>query len=166
MRRAHGGGKVKSPFGLVESLKQESRVLLCIDDAEALLLGQHQLRDIDVRCRSKPSLANSREGRFQYFATPAVPVGVLPGATLVAPRIAAVMRFALNPGIRFSEEMEFLPNVLGDARFLFNTTSKLSAKLTTSLAITASFLLTYDSAPAGGKKPLDTSLALGLEAAF
>ncbi|MBX7101233.1 MAG: DUF481 domain-containing protein [Myxococcaceae bacterium] len=108
----------------------------------------------------------SRETRFQYYATPTVPTGGLPGVTLIAPRVAGVFRFALTPGIRFSEELEFLPNIAGDARFLFNSNTKLSARLTESLALTASFLMNYDSAPAGGKKPLDTALAMGIEAAF
>lgn len=108
----------------------------------------------------------SYESRFQYYATPTVPVGVLPSATLVAPRAGLVFRYALNKEIRFSEELEFLPNLAGAARFLLNSNSKLNARLTESLSIAASFLVNYDSSPAGGKRPLDTALTLGLEAAF
>lgn len=108
-----------------------------------------------------------QEERFQYYATPTTPAGTaLPDATLVAPRIAAVFRYAMSKDIRFTEEVEFLPNVLGQSRVLVNNTTKLNARLTESLSVSAAFIANFDSSPAAGKKDLDTSLALGVEAAF
>lgn len=109
----------------------------------------------------------SRETRYQYYAAGGIPANTgLPGATMVGPRIAAVIRYALNKDIRFSEEAEFLPNLVGQSRYIVNSMTKLSARLSASLAVTGSFLVNFDSAPAGGKKQTDTALTLGLEAAF
>lgn len=108
-----------------------------------------------------------QEERFQYYASPTAPAGTaLPDATLVAPRIAAVFRYAMTKDIRFSEEVEFMPNVLGQSRVLVNNVTKLNARLTESLSVSVAFIANFDSAPAAGKKDLDTALALGLEAAF
>lgn len=109
----------------------------------------------------------SHESRFQYFgdANFAANTG-LPDATMVGPRVGAVFRYALNKELRFSEEAEILPNLVGEARYLINSTTKLNAHLTRALSITASFLINFDSAPAGGKKTTDTALTLGVEAAF
>lgn len=120
-----------------------------------------------VYLRADLAFRFQQEERFQYFATPTTPAGTaLPDATLVAPRIAAVLRYAMSKDIRFSEEVEFLPNVLGQSRVLVNNTTKLNARLTESLSVSAAFIANFDSAPASGKKDLDTSLALGVEAAF
>jgi putative salt-induced outer membrane protein YdiY len=80
--------------------------------------------------------------------------------------LGAVVRYALNKEIRFSEEAEFLPNLVGESRFLVNSTTKLNARLTAALSISVAFLLNFDSSPGGGKKSTDTALTLGLEAAF
>ena len=90
----------------------------------------------------------------------------LPDAWLVAPRFGAVFRYAMSKQIRFSEEAEILPALTGPSRFLVNSTTKFNAHLTSALSIAISFLLTYDSAPAGKKQPMDTALTLGLDAAF
>jgi opacity protein-like surface antigen len=120
-----------------------------------------------VYLRADVGFRFSHETRFQYFASSAIPAGTgLAGVTLVAPRFGAVFRYALNKHIRFSEELEVLPNVLGASRVLLNNNTKLSARLTEMLSINAAFLLAYDTAPAGGKRPIDTLLVLGLEAAF
>ncbi len=120
-----------------------------------------------IYIRADLAMRFQQEERFQYYASPTTPANTgLPDATLVAPRIAATFRYAINKDIKFSEELEFLPNVLGQARVLVNNTTKLNARLTESLSISASFVANFDSAPAPGKKDLDTSLALGLEAAF
>lgn len=108
-----------------------------------------------------------QEERYQYFPTATTPANTgLPDATFAAPRIAAVFRYAMNKDIKFSEEVEFLPNVLGPSRVLINNTTKLSARLTETLSISGSFLANFDSSPAPGNRDLDTSLSLGLEAAF
>lgn len=117
-----------------------------------------------IYIRADLAFRAQQEERFQYYGATAGTA--LPDATLIAPRIGAVFRYAMSKDIRFSEEIEFLPNVLGQARVLVNNTTKLNARLTESLSISAAFVANFDSAPAAGNKDLDTSLALGLEAAF
>ncbi len=109
----------------------------------------------------------SHETRFQYYADATVPAGTaLPAVTNAGPRIGAVFRYALNKGVRFSEEVEFLPNVLGPSRFLFTSNTRLNAALTTKLSVGISFLVNFDSAPPASKQQTDTALTLGLEAAL
>ena len=83
--------------------------------------------------------------------------------TLGAPRLGLAFRYALSERVAFQQEAELLPNVFGDSRLLANSTSKLSAGLTESLALTSSLLVNYDSAPAAGKRPTDTALSVGVE---
>ena len=104
----------------------------------------------------------ARETRFQYFPTRQP----LEGVTLGAPRLGLALRYALSERVVFQEDAELLPNVFGDARLLVNSTSKLSAGLTESLALTASLLVQHDSAPAEGKRPTDTTLSVGVELAL
>jgi len=104
----------------------------------------------------------ARERRFQYYPTRQS----LEGVTLGAPRLGVALRYALSERVVFSEEAELLPNVFGDARLLANSTSKLSAGLTQSLALTASLLVQHDSAPAEGKRATDTALSVGVELAL
>ncbi|MBF5042291.1 DUF481 domain-containing protein [Aggregicoccus sp. 17bor-14] len=101
----------------------------------------------------------ARETRFQYYPTRQH----LDGVTLGAPRLGIAFRYALSERVAFREEAEILPNVIGDARVLANSTSKLSAGLTDSLALTASLLVQHDSKPAVGKRPTDTALSVGVE---
>ncbi len=109
----------------------------------------------------------SHETRYQYFGDAVVPSGTpLPDVLLIGPRIAAIFRYALNKDVRVSEEAEMLFNLLGSSRTLFNSTTKLIARLSPALSISGSFLLGFDSAPAPGKQPTDTVLTLGVEAAF
>ena len=120
-----------------------------------------------VYLRGDVGFRASHESRFQYYGDAVTPSGTgLGDITMIGPRIAAVIRYAINKDIRFSEEAEFLPNLLGPSRYLINSITKLSARLTESLAVTGSFLVTFDSSPAPGKKTTDTALVLGLEAAF
>ena len=107
----------------------------------------------------------AHEARYQYYPT----LLALPSANLVAPRLGVVFRYAVTKGIRFSEEAEVMPNVLGETagkRVLVNSTTKLSAQLTEMLSVNVAFLVNSDSVPAAGKKPVDTALTVGLEAAF
>lgn len=107
----------------------------------------------------------AHESRYQFFP---VQLALAP-AQLVAPRAGIVFRYAVNKHIRFSEEAEVVPNVLGPTagkRVLVNTNTKLAAALTEMVSMNVSFLTSSDSVPAEGKKPLDTSLTVGLEAAF
>jgi putative salt-induced outer membrane protein YdiY len=107
----------------------------------------------------------AHESRYQYYPDPLV----LGTVQLVAPRLGIVFRYAVNKGIRFSEEAEVMPNLFGATagkRVLVNSTTKLAAQMTESVSMNASFLVTSDSVPAAGKKPVDTALTVGLEAAF
>jgi putative salt-induced outer membrane protein YdiY len=109
----------------------------------------------------------AEETRFQYFGDANFPANTgLPSQLMVAPRVGLVFRYGMNKHIHFSEEAEILPNIVGDSRFLLNSTTKLNARLTDSLSISLSFLVTHDSAPAGNKRPTDTALSLGVEASF
>jgi len=85
---------------------------------------------------------------------------------LVGPRLAGVFAYAVNPTTTFREELELLPNVLGQPRLLVNSLTRVSVGLSTLLAFNASFSAKFDSQPAEGKKPIDTVLSLGLEANF
>ncbi len=109
----------------------------------------------------------AEETRFQYYGDANFPKNTgLPSVLMAAPRIGLAFRYAMSKDIRFSEEAEVLPNVIGDSRFLFNSTTKLNARLTETFSVNLSFLLTHDSNPAGKKQPTDTALTLGVEAAF
>jgi opacity protein-like surface antigen len=104
----------------------------------------------------------SQERRFQYFPEPQP----LASATMVSPRVGVGFRYALTSGIIFTEDAEVLPNVLGDGRVLFNSTSKVAARLVDSLSLGVSFVVNHDSLPAQGKVPTDTALTVGLEVAL
>ena len=120
-----------------------------------------------VYLRADVGFRYSHDRRYQYYGDAMIPKNTgLPSVTMIGPRIGAVIRYAINKDIRFSEEAEFLPNVLGAERYLVNSNTKLSARLTHSLSVGVSFLVTYDSAPAPGKQTTDTALTLGVEAAF
>jgi len=120
-----------------------------------------------VFIRADLGLRYSHESRFQYYSDGTIPGGTgLPSANLLGPRIGVIFRYALNKHVKFSEEAEFIPNLLGASRFIVNSTTKLNARLTETLSISASFLVNFDSAPAAGKRDTDTALTIGLEAAF
>src|SRR5262249_26068098 len=107
------------------------------------------------------------ESRYQYIGDAKTPTNTgLPSATMIAPHFGLVFRYALNKGVKLSEEAEVLPNVVGDPRTIFNSNTKLSASLTDVLSFNVNFLVNYDSKPAGNKKPTDTALTLGVEATF
>lgn len=107
------------------------------------------------------------ESRYQYIGDMTTPTNTgLPGVQMVAPHFGLVFRYALNKGVHFSEEAEVLPNLVGASRVLFNSTTKLSAQLTETFSLSGSYIVNFDSAPAGNKKTTDTALTLGLEAAF
>lgn len=112
--------------------------------------------------RTDLGLRYAQESRFQYFP---VPLNVA-DITLLAPRLGVSFRYLFEKNVGFFQEAEFLPNVLGDFRMLVNSTSKLSARLTESVALGLSFEVRYDSAPAAGKKPTDTALMATLEVGF
>jgi len=102
------------------------------------------------------------ESRYQYLPERLD----LPDETLIAPRLGVAFRYALSKDVQFTEDAEVLTNVAGTPRTLVNSTSKVNARITRSLSLGVSFQLTYDSAPAPGKKPLDTALTVGVEMAL
>lgn len=103
-----------------------------------------------------------RETRFQYYPTREN----LPDVDLGGPRLGVALRYGLSKDVIFTEEAEAVPNVLGDARLLINSQSKLTARLTQTLALATSFLVQYDSAPAVGKVSTDTALSVSIEVGF
>ena len=103
-----------------------------------------------------------RETRFQYYPTPMDVADV----DLGGPHIGLALRYAISKDVIFTQDAEAVPNVLGESRLLVNTTSKLLARLTESLALGTSFVLQYDSAPAAGKVSTDTALSGTLEMSF
>jgi putative salt-induced outer membrane protein YdiY len=101
----------------------------------------------------------AQEQRYQYYPTGAARDPV----TLYAPRLGLAFKYALNKDVLFTEDAQILPNVVGAGRVLVNSTSKLTSRLTQSLSFGASFQVNHDSAPAAGKVPTDTILALTIE---
>ncbi len=104
----------------------------------------------------------SRETRFQYYPTRMD----LPDVDLGGPRLGLSFAYGLSKDVLFTEEAEAVSNVLGGARLLVNSISKLTARLTESLALSTSLVVQYDSAPAAGKVSTDTALAANIEVAF
>jgi putative salt-induced outer membrane protein YdiY len=103
-----------------------------------------------------------RETRFQYY-----PLRMdLPDVDLGGPRVGVAFSYGLSKDTVFTEEAEAIPNVLGGARLLVNSTSKLTVGLSDSLAVSTSFVLQYDSAPPPGKVSTDTALAANVQVSF
>jgi hypothetical protein len=87
----------------------------------------------------------------------------VPDIMLLGPRVALTALYALTKDTFLSEDVDAIPNIVGDARVLVNSTTKLSTRLSQGLLVTTSFQLAYDSQPAAGKRPMDTILTAGLE---
>jgi hypothetical protein len=117
----------------------------------------------------------ANEQRYAYY--PVQPAPTLPpeppapriephsldGVTLYAPRAGVAFRYAVSKDVLFSEDAEILPNVVGDSRVIVNSISKISTRLSRSLAFGVAFTVNHDSAPAAEKVPTDTALALTLD---
>jgi hypothetical protein len=112
--------------------------------------------------RTDLALRYSYESRFQYYPTP---MG-LQNVTLVAPKLGLGFRYALGPGVAIVEEAEILTNIVGPARVLVTSLTRLNARLSEALALSVGFQVNHDSAPAEGRVPTDTALSVGLELAF
>lgn len=102
------------------------------------------------------------EMRFQYYP---VPMDV-PDVFLAGPRFGVAFRYGLSKDTTFAQDAEVIPDILGGGRVLFNSTTKLSTKLTRSLSMGVSFLVTHDSVPAVGKLTTDTALTAGIDLAL
>ena len=103
----------------------------------------------------------AREYRFNYYPSPgrADPTEV----DVVAPRLGLTFRYAINKNVIFTEEVSALGNVVGTARLLFTSTSKLSARLSDKVSLGIGFVVNDDSVPAPGKVSGDTATTIGLE---
>ena len=111
------------------------------------------------------------ETRVQYFP---VRAAIDPyGAPILAPRGGLALRWSANKHVRFSEEFEAMPYLLAPdvGRLLLNSTTKMAAKITESVALTLGLLVAYDSKPPKPAMPpervnTDVTLTAGVEAAF
>ena len=101
------------------------------------------------------------EYRFLYYGenAPARQDGV----DIVAPRLGAFYRYAINKDVIFSEDASVLENLVGTTRALVTSTSKLSSRLTDKVALGVGFAVSYDSVPPPKKVNTDTALTVGLE---
>lgn len=117
------------------------------------------------------ALRGGYETRFQYFPTPSTVLD--PAIPILAPRAALVFRWAFSKDVRLSEEIEFIPFLLQptQGRLLINNTTKLNARLTSTLSLSTAVLVNFDSMPpvatdGATRKTTDVALTVGLEAAF
>jgi putative salt-induced outer membrane protein YdiY len=99
------------------------------------------------------------EQRSQYYPTR---LG-LPDEMLYAPRAGIALRYALSGDVLFAEDAEILPSVVGEGRVVVGSVSKISTRLSRSLAFGVAFTVAHDSRPAPEKVSTDTSLALTLD---
>jgi hypothetical protein len=109
--------------------------------------------------RTDVGLRADQQQRFQYFPTPEA----LAGVTLVGPHLGLEFRKGLTKDLFFLQTGDVTTNIDGPTRTLVTTLTKLSVHLVGSLAVGASFAINYDSAPAQGKLPTDTTLAITLD---
>jgi putative salt-induced outer membrane protein YdiY len=101
----------------------------------------------------------ARDRRFQYVPTREN----LPDVTLWSPALGLAFHYDVNEHVELREDALLLPDVFGDTRVLFDSTTKLAVHLTERFSLTTFFELQHDSAPAEGKVRTDTSLSLGGE---
>jgi hypothetical protein len=69
----------------------------------------------------------------------------------------------MHGGVIFSEDVSALGNIVGQARLIFVSTSKISARLTDRASLGVGFMVTDDTVPPKGKVPADTALTVGIE---
>ncbi|WP_395828124.1 DUF481 domain-containing protein [Archangium violaceum] len=116
----------------------------------------------DSFLRTDLAFRYARETRFQYYPTRTD----LPDVSLGGPRFGATFRYSINQDVALLEEISVLPSLIEGSRLLVGNQTQLSVKLTKALAVTTTFLLQYDSSPAEGKVPTDTSLAVSATVTF
>jgi hypothetical protein len=104
----------------------------------------------------------ARELRFQYYPSRTN----LPDVSIGGPRLGVAFRYGLSKDVAFLEEFSVLPSLVDDSRLLVNNQTQLTVRLTKSLSIATTFLLQYDSVPAAGKLPTDTSLSVSAAITF
>lgn len=118
--------------------------------------GQHHLLRLDL------GVHYSNEDRYRYF----ISEGELPNVDLLSPALRLAFYYPINERVIFIQYAQVLPNVLGDARVLIESNSKLSTALTARLAINLNLKFDVDTDPADGVGPTDLALLLGGEFAF
>lgn len=106
-----------------------------------------------------------REYRFQYYPVPVGPTQdpAFASVEIVAPRIGAFFRYAINKDVIFTEDASALGNIVGEARLLFVSTSKITTRLTDKVSLGVAFTVNDDTVPPKGKVPADTALTVGIE---
>ncbi|RKH15256.1 DUF481 domain-containing protein [Corallococcus sp. CA047B] len=118
--------------------------------------GEEQLLRLDV------GLHYSNEARFQYFEDEQD----LPDVDLLAPGGRLTFYYPFNERLKFTQYLEVFPNILGDSRFVADSTTKFSTYITHRLALSTNLLVQLDTAPAAGKAVADVALTLGAEFEF
>jgi putative salt-induced outer membrane protein YdiY len=111
--------------------------------------------------RTDAGFRYGHEYRFLYYG-PGSPARQ-DGADIVAPRLSAFFRYALNKNVIFTEDASALENFVGGARALIASTSRISAHLTEKVALGVGFVVAYDSAPPPAKLSTDTATTVALE---
>jgi putative salt-induced outer membrane protein YdiY len=110
--------------------------------------------------RTDLALRYVNEIRFQYYPTPLN----VDDVSLFGPRFGVAFRYGISKDTSFVQDAEVIPDITGGAgRVLFNSTSKISSKLTSSFALSIGFTVTHDSLPAPGKRTTDTALIAGID---
>lgn len=128
--------------------------LIWIDDVQGTLERAFFRTDLALRV--------GQEYRFQYYPTPLD----LDDIPIAAPRFGVTFRYALSDEIRFIQQAEILPNLIGNNSVLVSSTSKLTARLIDPISLGVGFRVDHDSRPAPGKVPTDTQLTVGIEVAI
>lgn len=100
------------------------------------------------------------EYRFGYYAPT---LGPIEGVDIVAPHLGALFRYGINKDVIFTQDADLLGNLVGEARLLLTTNTKLAARLTEAVSLGITFSVAYDSVPAAGRKTTDTALSVGIE---
>lgn len=147
------GGEVNHPASLEGRAEAEAGVgitLLETFDPELrerlflrLYLGAHLAKDY----------------RFQFF-----PIRRdLEDLLMVGPGAGLSFRWALNERVALSERVRAYPNVVGDARVLAYSDTRLTVDLTSRLALDLHLLLELDTQPAPEKQALDLAFTTGLK---
>ena len=116
----------------------------------------------DAYLRTDLAFRYARETRFQYYPTRMD----LPDVSFGGPRFGAAFRYSINKDVAFVEEVSVLPSLIEGSRLFVTNQTQLNVKLTKALAINTTFLLQYDSEPAEGKVPTDSSLAVSVAVSF
>jgi hypothetical protein len=130
--------------------------------ASAVFVDWRGSGDRSLSARADLGVRVQRETRFQYYPAPASLEAVL----LVAPRLAAVLRYQAGKEVLLAEELEVLPNVRGEARTLVASVTRLTSRLGGPLGMGVSFQVTQDTRPAPGKRQVDSLLQATVDVVF